>query len=271
MVIFLKGMLQTLDLFIDYMTQDMEDAVVIDVSDYKAYIGRLQELDAQIDETTDVITFNNVGLTVEAHGRNYWEVKQVKFHNVYVDPPIWYLRVLERNYKCMQIITVDAYHKEFMNTYFPSYKNTQFLPLAGVPLPEAAEIPYEERKIDVLYVGARKEVQSSSPVFAFLQGHDDEVFYTIKKILLEYPFMTPEKAYDICMSQFGLQLGLEEARICFRAIYEQIVSEVRGYYQGRVIESLAAAGITVAGNRYRPDILIISACMTVLRRQNVWS
>ena len=57
MVIFLKGMLQTLDLFIDYMTQDMEDAVVIDVSDYKAYIGRLQELDAQIDETTDVITF----------------------------------------------------------------------------------------------------------------------------------------------------------------------------------------------------------------------
>lgn len=245
MVIFLKGMLQTLDLFIDYMTQDMEDAVVIDVSDYKAYIGRLQELDAQIDETTDVITFNNVGLTVEAHGRNYWEVKQVKFHNVYVDPPIWYLRVLERNYKCMQIITVDAYHKEFMNTYFPSYKNTQFLPLAGVPLPETAEIPYEERKIDVLYVGARREVQSSSPVFAFLQGHDDEVFYTIKKILLEYPFMTPEKAYDICMSQFGLQLGLEEARICFRAIYEQIVSEVRGYYQGRVIESLAAAGITV--------------------------
>ena len=64
MVIFLKGMLQTLDLFIDCMTEDMEDACVIDVSDYKAYIARLQELDSQIDETTDVIAFNNTGFDV---------------------------------------------------------------------------------------------------------------------------------------------------------------------------------------------------------------
>lgn len=245
MVIFLKGGLQTLDLFINCMVEDMEDAVVIDVSDYKAYIKRLQELDTRIDETTDVITFNNTGLGVTAYDRNYWEVKKVRFHNVYVDPPIWYLRVLERNYQCMQVITVDANHKEFVKTYFPAYQNTQFLPLAGVKLPEREEIPYEGRKIDVLYVGSRREVQSQSPIFDFLRGHDKEVFYTIKQILLQYPFMTPEKAYDICMSQLGLQLGLEEARICFRAIYEQIVSEVRGYYQGRVIETLAAAGITV--------------------------
>lgn len=244
MVIFLKGMLQTLDLFIDCMTESMENACVIDVSDYNAYIERLQELDTQIDETTDVITFNNVGLFVEAHGINYWEMKKVKFHNVYVDPPIWYMQILERNFTCMQIITVDANHKKFMDTYFPNY-HAQFLPLAGVRLPETAEIPYEDRKIDVLYVGSRKQRISMHSEFDFLQGHDKEIFYTIKQILLQYPFMTPEKAYDICMSQFGIELNREDTLLCLRAIQEQVVSEVRGYYQGKVIESLAAAGIDV--------------------------
>ncbi|MCM1156656.1 MAG: glycosyltransferase [Roseburia sp.] len=244
MVIFLKGMLKTLDLFIDCMTEGMEDACIIDVSDHEAYIKRLRELDAQIDETTDVIAFNNTGLDVEAMGINYWEMKGVKFHNMYVDPPIWYMTTLEQNLSCMQIITVDANHKTFMETYFPRY-NTQFLPLAGVRLPEAAEIPYEERKIDVLYVGARKQQMSRHPEFDFLQGHDKEVFYTVKQILLQYPFMTPEKAYDICMSQLGIELAREDAILCLRAIQEEVVSEVRGYYQGKVIESLAAAGIHV--------------------------
>lgn len=245
MVIFLKGKLKTLDLFIDCMTEDMENACVIDVSDYEAYIHKLQELDTQIDETTDVITFNNVGLVVEAQGKNYWEVKNVKFHNIYVDPPIWYMQVLEHNYKCMQVITIDGGHKEFMNTYFPNYKTTQFLPLAGVRLPEAEEIPYEKRKIDVLYVGSRKQQKSIHPEFDFLQGHDKELFYTIRQILIQYPFMTPEKAYDICMSQLGIQLKREDAILCFRALYEEVVSVVRGYYQGKVIETLAAAGIHV--------------------------
>ena len=244
MVIFLKGMLQTLDLFIDCMTEDMEDACVIDVSDYKAYIARLQELDSQIDETTDVIAFNNTGLDVWAQEKNYWEVKKVKFHNIYVDPPIWYMQVLERNFTCMQVITVDANHKKFMDTYFPNYK-AQFLPLAGVKLPEAEEILYEDRKIDVLYVGARKQKMSMHPEFDFLQGHDKEVFYTVEQILLQYPFMIPEKAYDICMKQLGIELKREDALLCLRALQEQVVSEVRGYYQGKVIESLAAAGIHV--------------------------
>lgn len=244
MIIFLKGMLQTLDLFIDCMTENREDACVIDVSDHTAYIDKLKELDSQIDEETEVITFNNVGLAVGAHGVNYWEIKKVKLHNVYVDPPIWYMTTLEQNFKCMQIITVDANHKKFMDRYFPHY-NTQFLPLAGVRLPEAEEIPYEERKIDVLYVGARRRVISIPPKFDFLRGHDAELYGMVKQILLQYPFMTPEKAYDICMDQLGIELKREDELLCLRAIQELIVNEVRGYYQGRVIESLAATGIHV--------------------------
>lgn len=102
MIFFLKGTLNVLNNFIDCMAEGEEDAYVLDISEPN-FFQSIINLEHKIDGTTDVIMFNNVGINlVTTTGENYWELKKVKLHNIYVDAPIWYRKELEQNLKCME-------------------------------------------------------------------------------------------------------------------------------------------------------------------------
>lgn len=246
MVILLKGVLKTLDYFIDCMSGEWEEEYVLDISD-PAFFRQLLDLDTRIDENTDVITFNNVGVSVVlSNGQNYWEVKKVRLHNIYVDDPILYITDLEKNLKCMQIVTVDRYHKKFIDAYFPAYDHRiQFLPHGGARLDGAEVIAYEERQIEVLYVGARSSSISTGQEFPYLPGNGRELFDVADHLLRKYPFLTMEKIYDLYMSEINMELDCDRKLIVLRKLYEESICSVRGYYQKNVIEALASAGIHV--------------------------
>ena len=245
MVIFLKGVLETLDYFIHCMAEGVNDADIMDVTE-QTFIQRLLEMDSQIDRTTDVITFNNVGIEVRVKGEeNYWEIKKVKLHNILVDAPAWYEKVLKYDFKCMQIITIDRYHKEFINKYFPNYASVQFLPHGGAKLPETEQIAYEDRQIDVLYVGNRAECLGENNQYSFLPDKGRELFETARQLLIKYPHMTLETIYDLYMNEIGIGLIQDAELDVIHTLYGEILWAVRGYYQGKVIEALAASGIHV--------------------------
>ena len=245
MVIFLKGMIETLDYFIHCMAEGVNDAYIMDVTE-QTFIQRLLEIDSQIDETTDVITFNNIGIRVSGvGGENYWEIKKVKLHNILVDAPAWYESSLKHSLECMQVIAIDRYHKEFINRHFPSYTSTQFLPLGGVELQGREEIAYEDRKIEVLYVGFKRSSMSRDNKYAFLPDNGRELFETARHLLIKYPHLTIEQVYDLYMNEIGAKLIHDAELEVIHTLYEEIVEDVRGYYQGRIIESLAAFGIHV--------------------------
>ena len=244
MIIFLKGVLNVLDYFIDSMAKGVEDAYVLDISE-PTFFQSIVNLEYKIDETTDVIMFNNVGINlVTTAGENYWELKKVKLHNIYVDAPIWYRRELEQNLQCMQVITVDRYHKEFINAYFPNCRSVRFLPHGGVKPTDREEIAFENRKIEVLYVGSRQSSKWEDRMIS-LSDSDRELFGMIKDILIKYPYLTLEKVYDLCMDEMGIRLQREAALDVINALYVEVLRDVRGYYQGKVIEALAGGGVHI--------------------------
>lgn len=245
MVIFLKGALETLDCFIHCMAEGVNDAYIMDVTE-QTFVQQLQEIDSQIDETTDVITFNNVGIRVSVEGgENYWEIKKVKLHNILVDAPVWYEETLKHDLKCMQIITIDRYHKEFINKYFPNRASVQFLPHGGAKLSVIEEIAYEDRQIDVLYVGGRTKCLRGNHKYVFLPDDGRELFETARSLLIKYPHLTLEKVYDLYMNEIGIGLIRDAELNVIHTLYGEILEAVRGYYQGKVIEALAASGIHV--------------------------
>lgn len=63
MIIFLKGVLNVLDYFIDSMAKGVEDAYVLDISE-PTFFQSIVNLEYKIDETTDVIMFNDVGIYI---------------------------------------------------------------------------------------------------------------------------------------------------------------------------------------------------------------
>lgn len=247
MIILLKGVLSVLDYFIDHMAEGSEDTCVLDITD-GAFAGKLSDFDAQIDETTDVILFNNVGLNLgvvrDGREQNYWEFKGVRLHNIYVDAPIWYKNELANDFKCMQVITVDGYHRDFIRKYFPGCASAEFLPHGGVRLPDAEQIPYEQRPIDVLYVGTRRD-RSANQLYASLSPDNREIFDGIREILMRHPHMTPEGVFDMYMGELGAAPARGAAVEFLYILYAEALDDVRSYYQGKIVETLASAGISI--------------------------
>ena len=243
MVILLKGMLPELDFFIDCMAESLEDAYVLDISQ-NIFYKQLGVLDAAIDETTHVITFDSVGLSVEtSEGLNYWELKRVKFHNIFVDAPICFYNVLERHLKCMQVIVIDRNHKEFINTYYPDCP-VEFLPHGGAVLPSDKEIAYEDREVEVLYVGSRK-FEDQPVIIDSLPDGGRELFNMAEQTLIKYPHMTLEKVFDKYMDEVGIKLEPKTQLMIIGALYDVVLRKVRSCYQAKIIEALASAGIHV--------------------------
>lgn len=243
MVILLKGMLPELDYFIERMAESLEEAYVLDISQDTFY-KQLGILDLAIDETTDVITFDSVGLDVEtSEGLNYWELKSVKFHNIFVDAPICFYNVLERHLKCMQVIVIDRYHKEFINTYYPDYP-VEFLPHGGAELPYHAETAYEERQIEVLYAGSRKFADEPVIIESLPDG-GRELYHYAEQTLMKSPHMRLEQVFDIYRNEIGIKLEPKTQLGIIGALYDVVLRKVRSHYQAEIIEALASAGVHV--------------------------
>ncbi|MCM1119864.1 MAG: hypothetical protein NC543_10980 [bacterium] len=123
--------METLCYFIDYMAVRTRNAVFIDTTENDFFL-KILEMDSEIDENTHVITFNNTGVNLPiGNGENYWEIKNVKLHNIQVDTPIFYKSTLDLNLNCMQIVSIDGYHDQFTKRYYPIYRKSIFVPHGG--------------------------------------------------------------------------------------------------------------------------------------------
>lgn len=243
MTIFLKGKLETLRYFIDEMAVRTRDAVFIDTTD-PLFFAKIINLDNEINENTHVITFNNAGVNLPVgEGKNYWEIKKVKLHNILVDAPIWYKSTLDLHLNCMQIVSVDEYHNQFIKRFYPIYSNSIFVPHGGTGSQYVQD--YDDREIEVLYLGGKQEVGKQIvelPMFADKGKNMREIFM---QLMMENPSLPVEVIMDIYIREMAPELTEQMQIICIYAIYMDVVRYIRGMYQEKIVETLAQAGIPV--------------------------
>lgn len=93
MILFIKGQSEVLNYFIDCMSKNVGDSLIVNVSDQSVFFRQISIIDHMIDQSTYVITFNNIGLnfTVGDRNENYWQYKGAKVYDILVDHPINYI------------------------------------------------------------------------------------------------------------------------------------------------------------------------------------
>ncbi len=248
MILLLKGGLTTLDLFVDEMAKG-NDAEVINLRDAKNAINRLYELDPDIDETTTVITFNNVGASLKMGERSYWRMKNVKFINILVDHPVYYIHDIVNNFTAnTYVYTIDKGHMKFLNEIFPNLsEHFRFIPHGGADINGMC---CNERPIDVLYVGSFKDEDQVN--FAPIGFLDSEAFY---EFCLEY-YATQEcveahEAVWAFQKEYDLKLSAEQVIVLTDAIMASVERFYTGSRRKEMILSLADSGIhvTVGGGK----------------------
>lgn len=228
MIIFIKGPIITLNYFLDHMNR--KDVVVLDICD-KDYKRTLSSMDADIDENTVVITFNNIGINILANDQFYWDLKRVKLYNILVDPPQWFMKVFDLQIQSMETVVVDRQHSDFIRKYYPEQK-CFFLPHGGVQLMKE-DIPYQERRMEVAYFANNK---TCLPL-------ETDVERMIYDLLIKYPNMSLDRIYDLFLKDQDINFGPEQEKELLALLYEDTFYAVKEYYQKKIIMAIAHAGI----------------------------
>lgn len=151
MYIFIKGRLNTLNQFVDSISEGIEDKKYIDVM--SPNLGeRISELDAQINEDTIVVTFNNEGIGITYDDKNYWDYKKVTLIDIIVDHSEYFLNEISSfSYEKFHFTSIDRTQVEYLKSRFPDRKDKfHFLPHGGTDI---GGFQNTNRDIDILYVG----------------------------------------------------------------------------------------------------------------------
>lgn len=251
MIIFLKGRLDTLNYFIDHMAANtINSHILCFADDDQTFFQQLILLDPYINDTTYVITFNNTGINIKCQNQNYWNMKHVRFYNIQVDSPIFYLAAIQSDIPNMQIISIDKAHAQFIQKYFP-FRPSAFLPHGGILSP-LCTTPYSNRDIDILYIGSRSPLVTPRTNLTCFSDNGEEFLRTTYQLLMEHPQLSPEQLTDLYFREAGV--SFDHYTDCLYALYQYDLFNIRAYYQEQVIAALAEAHFHVHlyGDNWKP-------------------
>lgn len=139
------------------------------------------------------IVFNNSCFQMRLQsGDSLWDTWKVPCYNILVDHPMYYFDTLDTAPAYGIVACADSYHTDYIKRFYPTVKNTFFLPTAGECIKNFKDLkPYNERSIDVLFIGSYKY-------------HTDYVYdafdYQLEKELLHHPYKTFEQAVEDCLA-----------------------------------------------------------------------
>lgn len=138
-----------------------------------------------------VLLFNNVGSALaDDQNRNFWEHMNVPCINYLFDHPLYYYQQMEDMPKNAVVTCVDRNHVTYIRRHHKKLKRVFFFPLGAEYLSQERPVPWEERPIDVLYVGSLKNTQDMPDTLMSRMIEDD---------LLAHTSLTYEAAVERCL------------------------------------------------------------------------
>lgn len=181
-----------------------------------------------------IIDFNSTLPRLEMeNGERYLDQINAPFYNYIVDHPLYHHPVIKLDLKRSNVICIDRKHEEYIRTHYPGIQKVVFMPLGAM---EALNvIPYEQRKIDVLFSGS---YQSSHEMMEQMKEMKaGETVYLLIKALQKQTNQTQEEALKNILEQKGESLSEKEFADCLNAHY---LAEryVRACFREKLIQTL---------------------------------
>ena len=199
------------------------------------------EISALLEEGVDrLFVVNNVDWVVpvmmENNEVNLWDQLGIPSINYILDHPLYYDSSLSQAPKLGTLLCVDENHVEYVKRFYPNINKCHFLPLAGDNELDGFSRKWENREVDVLYVGSYKGSMSLSK----LEEGGEEILQKI----LQNRDSTTEEIIERHLKEL-------DKSICDRQILQEIVKHKRvdlhvmTFIRVEVIKTLIEAGIDV--------------------------
>lgn len=145
-----------------------------------------------------VIDFNSKLPRLEMdNAERYLDQIDAPFYNYIVDHPLYHHPLIKINLKSSNVICIDRNHEEYIKSYYTNIKNVVFMPLGAM---EALDIiPYEERKIDVLFSGSY--LSANEMMEEIKELRNNEIIFELIKQLQNNTKLTQEEALNNILKQ----------------------------------------------------------------------
>lgn len=188
-----------------------------------------------------IIDFNSKLPRLEMdNGEKYLDQIDAPFYNYIVDHPLYHHPVIKIKLKRSNVICIDRKHCSYVKEYYKDIQNVFFMPLGAMSALNV--IPYEKRKIDVLFSGTYtkplkllkeiKESDKSDQLIQFVEALKSNTRKTQEEVLLD---MLKQSGKVLSREEFADELNT----------YYLAEKYVRAYYRDKMIQTLLAHGIEV--------------------------
>lgn len=217
----------------------------LDAASEQKFYKQIDILNDEIDTSTAVIMFNNIGLNfcVGSPAKNYWEMKGVQVYDILVDHPVNYLDSIAIAFSNVNFITIDAGHQKFMQESFPFLHNQVFfLPHGGNNL---GLMENKNRNIDILYLGACQENNQILPTIDFMEGEEQTFYQFCYSKYMDNLYIQVDDIVDLYMQQYNKQFSYEQRLSLIALLVMSIERKAMHDKKMKLMISLIDAGFHV--------------------------
>lgn len=169
---------------------------------------------------------------------------QCPFFNILVDPPYYHNTALSPHMENLYCIFLDEEHVEYCKQNYLPCKSVEMGYLIG---PIGDVIPYEERKIDVLFTGGLYNSEEIKGAFYKESGNKAaiELFQYLIECGLEYPEYSTVELMKHWLKERSCEVDAETLNMLLGMVGVKAEYYLRGYYREKVVTALVEAGVKV--------------------------
>ena len=193
---------------------------------------------------TAALFFNHAGLNFLTEERqSVWNELDVDCYDFIVDHPMYYHAAIIFPIRRLTFLCVDEYHQRFIERFYPGKVHSFFMPLAGIRDQEA-EIPFEERSMDILFTGA---YLIDDNVEYHIQGLGEglrHIWLECFELLCNHTWLSLEAGVERCLRNKGIALPEEDLRDTIR-LFQDMDGMLRSRARAEVIRTLANGDVKV--------------------------
>jgi hypothetical protein len=245
-LIFTEGVLETLDYFTEECRRGAE-ALGIECYVINCSIQGSNSADGLLDFVSGGdcagFIFNQVGSLLMINGENFWDKYQIPLYDMVVDHPYNYQDVLDNPPAMLRLILLDRDHEKFVRTYYPKVTCTHFLPDGGNEVP--GQLSYDQRTIDILYVGSCQQEISMVPKVPYLENNGQEMYFAALDILKNNSFLTVEQAIERYLTQNAGYLSPGQIKEIIITCAGYVDELIRRYYKLQIMHTLESTGAAI--------------------------
>ncbi len=248
-LVFVTSGVDILDIF-SYELMDGFRRLGYEVFDFQGQKGA-ESVSALLEFVKRPVTaaffFNQIGLFASViQGKNLWESLRIPCVDILMDHPFCYAEDFDRMRPDTIILCPDKNHMRYLQRFYPEFTTVGFLGHGGIVPKEENEIPWKERKTEVLYAGgiSRFNAGMVMPDFSKFSFDAKKVGEEALTMLIEEPATTTEEALEKTLLAKGISLSDKELRDVIADLHYVDLFAV-SHYRELTVKTLVEAGIPV--------------------------